>query len=52
MAICKIVKGGVCSAKGFRAAGVAAEIKYNGPIIRPAYKSIFHPRDYVKLTDR
>lgn len=26
----KIVKGGVCSAKGFRAAGVAAEIKYRG----------------------
>ena len=26
----KIVKGGVCSAKGFRAAGVAAEIKYKG----------------------
>ena len=30
MSICKIVKGGVCSAKGFRAAGVAAEIKYKG----------------------
>ena len=30
MANCKIVKGGVCSAKGFRAAGVAAEIKYKG----------------------
>ena len=30
MTICKIVKGGVCSAKGFRAAGVAAEIKYKG----------------------
>ena len=26
----RIVKGGVCSAKGFRAAGVAAEIKYKG----------------------
>jgi len=26
----KFVKGGVCSAKGFRAAGVAAEIKYKG----------------------
>ena len=25
-----MVKGGVCSAKGFRAAGVAAEIKYKG----------------------
>ena len=30
MSGCKIVKGGVCSAKGFRAAGVAAEIKYKG----------------------
>ena len=30
MTTCKIVKGGVCSAKGFRAAGVAAEIKYRG----------------------
>ena len=30
MSRCKIVKGGVCSAKGFRAAGVAAEIKYKG----------------------
>ena len=30
MSICKIVKGGVCSARGFRAAGVAAEIKYKG----------------------
>ena len=30
MSNCKIVKGGVCSAKGFRAAGVAAEIKYKG----------------------
>ena len=26
----KTVKGGVCSAKGFRAAGVAAEVKYKG----------------------
>ena len=26
----KAVKGGVCAAKGFRAAGVAAEIKYKG----------------------
>ena len=26
----KNIKGGVCSAKGFRAAGVAAEIKYKG----------------------
>ncbi|MGN0854101.1 MAG: bifunctional glutamate N-acetyltransferase/amino-acid acetyltransferase ArgJ [Kiritimatiellia bacterium] len=26
----RIVKGGVCSAKGFRAAGVGAEIKYKG----------------------
>ena len=26
----KVVKGGVCSAKGFRAAGVAAGIKYKG----------------------
>ena len=26
----RIVKGGVCSARGFRAAGVAAEIKYKG----------------------
>ena len=26
----KSIKGGVCSAKGFRAAGVAAEIKYKG----------------------
>ena len=24
------MKGGVCSAKGFRAAGVAAEVKYKG----------------------
>lgn len=30
MSLSKIVKGGVCSAKGFRAAGVAAEIKYKG----------------------
>jgi len=30
MAVCRKVKGGVCSAKGFRAAGVAAEIKYKG----------------------
>ena len=30
MSTCKRVKGGVCSAKGFRAAGVAAEIKYKG----------------------
>ena len=28
MATCKMISGGVCSAKGFRAAGVAAEIKY------------------------
>ena len=26
----KNIKGGVCTAKGFRAAGVAAEIKYKG----------------------
>ena len=26
----QIAKGGVCSAKGFRAAGVAAAIKYPG----------------------
>ena len=26
----KSIKGGVCSAKGFRAAGIAAEIKYKG----------------------
>ena len=26
----KVIKGGVCSAKGFRAAGVPAEIKYKG----------------------
>ena len=30
MPICRIVNGGVCSAKGFRAAGVAAEVKYKG----------------------
>ena len=30
MSKAKLVKGGVCSAKGFRAAGVAAEIKYKG----------------------
>ena len=30
MSSLRIVKGGVCSAKGFRAAGVAAEIKYRG----------------------
>ncbi len=30
MSICRSVKGGVCSALGFRAAGVAAEIKYKG----------------------
>ena len=30
MALCQFKKGGVCSAKGFRAAGVAAEIKYKG----------------------
>ncbi len=30
MSACKSAKGGVCSAKGFRAAGVAAEIKYKG----------------------
>ena len=28
------------------------ELVNNGPIIRPAYKPIFHPRDYVKLADR
>ena len=28
------------------------ELVNNGPIIRPAYKPLFHPRDYVKLTDR
>ena len=30
MSKCKLIKGGVCSARGFRAAGVAAEIKYKG----------------------
>jgi len=30
MAACRKIKGGVCSAKGFRAAGVAAEVKYRG----------------------
>ncbi len=30
MSNCRIVKGGVCSAKGFRAAGVGAAIKYEG----------------------
>ena len=30
MSSCRIVKGGVCSAKGFRAAGVGAAIKYEG----------------------
>lgn len=30
MSSCRIVKGGVCSAKGFRAAGVEAAIKYEG----------------------
>ena len=28
------------------------ELVNAGPIIRPAYKPIFHPRNYVKLTDR
>ena len=28
------------------------ELVNNGPIIRPAYKPLFHPRDYVKLADR
>ena len=28
------------------------ELVNAGPIIRPAYKPIFHPRDYVKLLDR
>lgn len=28
MSLVKVIKGGVCSAKGFRAAGVGAEIKY------------------------
>ena len=30
MAICRLVKGGVCSTRGFRTAGVAAGIKYKG----------------------
>ena len=30
MSNAKAIKGGVCSAKGFRAAGVAAEVKYKG----------------------
>ncbi|MBQ3289195.1 MAG: bifunctional glutamate N-acetyltransferase/amino-acid acetyltransferase ArgJ [Kiritimatiellae bacterium] len=30
MSKCKLIRGGVCAAKGFRAAGVAAEIKYKG----------------------
>ncbi len=30
MSNCRIVRGGVCSAKGFRAAGVGAAIKYEG----------------------
>ena len=30
MGTCKIISGGVCAAKGFRATGVAAEIKYKG----------------------
>ena len=28
------------------------ELVNKGPIIRPAYKPLFHPRDYVKLADR
>ena len=28
------------------------ELINEGPIIRPAYKPIFHPREYVKLQDR
>ena len=28
------------------------ELVNEGPIIRPAYKPIFHPRSYVKLSDR
>ena len=28
------------------------ELVNGGPIIRPAYKPIFHPKQYVKLTDR
>ena len=27
------------------------ELVNNGPIIRPAYKPLFHPRNYVKLAD-
>jgi len=30
MSSCRIVEGGVCSAKGFRAAGVGAAVKYEG----------------------
>ena len=28
------------------------ELVNEGPIIRPAYKPIFHPREYVRLSDR
>ena len=28
------------------------ELVNNGPIIRPPYKPLFHPRNYVKLADR
>ena len=28
------------------------ELINNGPIYRPAYKPIFHPREYVRLQDR
>ena len=28
------------------------ELVNNGPILRPAYKPIFHPREYVRLQDR
>lgn len=28
------------------------ELVNQGPIIRPAYKPIFHPKQYVKITDR
>ena len=28
------------------------ELVNNGPIIRPAYKPIFHPKPYIKLSDR
>ena len=28
------------------------ELVNGGPIIRPAYKPIFHPRPYVSLSDR